>query len=57
MAVSGLGGVYGSDRARHRRACDGFATVVKTVGERWCARTRCSEWDDPGSVEHVIGFR
>ncbi len=42
---------------RHRRACQGFADVVKQVpAGRWAAPTPCSEWDAAALVEHVIGF-
>jgi hypothetical protein len=42
--------------AHHLRACEGFTSVVDTVGDRWSAPSPCSEWDARGVVEHVIGF-
>src|SRR5579875_1639222 len=42
--------------ADHRRACDGFTSVVGVVGERWGAPSPCTDWDARGVLEHVIGF-
>src|SRR5260370_1230179 len=43
--------------SRHRRACQGFADVVRAVpAGRWAGPTPCSEWDAAALVEHVIGF-
>jgi uncharacterized protein (TIGR03086 family) len=42
---------------RHRRACDGFATVTDAIpADGWGAPTPCTEWDARAVVEHVIGF-
>ena len=42
--------------ADHRRACDGFAAVVRSAAGRWDAPSPCTEWDARGVLEHVIGF-
>jgi len=42
--------------ADHRRACDGFAAIVRLVGDRWGSASPCTEWDARGVLEHVIGF-
>lgn len=41
---------------RHLRACDGFTSVVETVGDGWERPSPCAEWDARAVLEHVIGF-
>jgi uncharacterized protein (TIGR03086 family) len=40
----------------HRRVCDGFTVVARSVGDHWGAPSPCTEWDARGVLEHVIGF-
>jgi uncharacterized protein (TIGR03086 family) len=42
--------------ANHRRACEGFSTIVVQGGGSWANPSPCSEWDAEALVEHVIGF-
>jgi uncharacterized protein (TIGR03086 family) len=46
----------GHPAARHLLACDGFGTVVASVGDGWDRPAPCAGWDARGVLEHVIGF-
>lgn len=40
----------------HQRACEAFATLVRTVrDDQWDSPTPCAEWDVRALVNHVVG--